>query len=382
MELKSKNQLKVGDILSKPIYNSNGIILLPENTELTEKTIQKIKNISSSLQEQYFYINTMGTENIIIEDKISVKLRTETSKSIRNKNIDNLIDDSKKIVYEITKHNIHDVDYYDNRNEEDYIGRHSVNVAIVSCIIAKSMGFSYNELEEITLAGLLHDFSRAIDDNVEVRKNYEELLKCKKEQVLPFITYDLLKDTDYAKCGKISTVMLGSILYHHEHYNGEGYYKKKYDFVRKYKYASILHVADIYDTLINKDVKSIITDLPLNTLFLFEKSGGFTPKNIVSYFIRDCGLSESQRLFDSKVINHFIKCVSVYSKGRRVILSNGDIAVVKENSGRYSDRPEVVVIEGEHKGKTIDLSKDMNGLNLVVDDYDYSCSNVNNLLKK
>lgn len=380
MELKSKDQLQVGDILAKPIYNSRGTILLSEGAELNENSIEKLSNIYGALGEQFFYIKTPGTENIKIEDKISEKVRSETAKSVRNKRIEELINQAKIISRQVVDYNIHDIDYYDTRSYEDYIGRHSVNVAIISCIIGRSMGFSDRELEEITLTGLLHDFAKTIDNDDEITKSYEEMLKCKKEQVLPFITYDLLKDTDYAKNGIISSTMLGSILYHHEHYNGEGYYKKNHNFTKRYKYAEILHVADIYDTLANRDIKSIVIDLPSNTLYLFEKNGGFTPKNIIAYFMRDCALSEQQKLFDTNVVEHFIKYVSIYTKGRRVVLSNGDIAIVKENLGKYSDRPEVVVIEGELKGKTIDLSKDMNSLNLVVTDY-YHESDSNKLKK-
>ena len=97
-----------------------------------------------------------------------------------------------------------------------------------------------------------------------------------------------------------------------------------------------------------------------------------TPKNIITYFMKDYGaVSESQRLFDPTVVKHFIKCVSIYSKGRRVKLSNGDIAVVNRNFFGHSDRPEVVVIDGALKGKTINLTENVNYLNLFVIDYFY-----------
>ena len=66
--------------------------------------------------------------------------------------------------------------------------------------------------------------------------------------------------------------------------------------------------------------------------------------------------SSASNIIDKKIVNSFLKCVSVYTKGRRVILSNGDIAVVNKNIPGRLERPKVDVIEGEFKGKSINLS--------------------------
>lgn len=370
MEIKTKDKLEVGDVLSKPIYNAMGVALLPAGAVLTEKMISRLTSEYSANSTQYFYIETPGTENIIIEDKITEQVRNETSKAVRNKEIREIIKYSKIIAHQIINYNIHDADYYDTRSKFDYVSRHAVNVAVVSCIIAKDMGYSEKELEEVTLAGLLHDFAKSNENDPSTERLYTERLKCKKEEILPYLTVDLLRETDFVKTGEISMMVLSSILCHHEHQNGQGYYKIPGNTLNNYKYASILHVADIYDTLVNNDEQSILSDLPENTMFLFKKSGGITPKNILTYFMRDYGaISEAQRLFNPEVVKHFVNCVSAYSKGRRVVLSNGDIAVVNRNFIGHMDRPEVVVIEGELRGKTINLTDDKNHLNLSVIDY-------------
>ena len=94
--------------------------------------------------------------------------------SICEECLSKIIEQSKVISHKIINYNIHDVDFYDTRNKSDYVNRHAVNVAIVSCIIAKSMGYSEKELEEITLAGLLHDFARSnqSDSNIVKKRKY------------------------------------------------------------------------------------------------------------------------------------------------------------------------------------------------------------------
>lgn len=369
MEIKIKENLEPGDVLAKPIYNLNGVALLPAGAVLSEKNIFKLKSEYQDIL-QFFCIDTPGTENIIIEERISEETKIAASKAVRNKEISEIIKQSVEITKQIINYNIHDVDYYNTRCKSDYIGRHSVNVAIVSCIIAKSMGFNEKDLQEVTLAGLLHDFAKGTQTDEDIERLYTTRLKCKKDEIIPYLTYDLLKSTDYAKNGQISVSVLNSILCHHEHQNGQGYYNVPRDVLKRYKYASVLHVADIYDSLSNNDTKAILNDLPENTLYLFMKNGGITPKNIVSYFMSDySSVDENKRLFDKNVIKHFIKCVSIYSKGRRVKLSNGDIAVVNRNFLGHSDRPEVVVIDGALKGKTINLTENVNYLNLSVIDY-------------
>lgn len=376
MEIKTKDKLEVGDVLAKPIYNSMGVALLPAGATLTEKTISRLQSEYNGYTMQYFYIETPGTENIIIEDKISDQIRIETSKAVRNKEIREIIRYSKIIAHQIINYNIHNADYYDTRSKFDYVSKHAVNVAVVSCIIAKDMGYSDKELEEVTLAGLLHDFAKSNEADSSIEKLYTERLKCKKEEILPYLTVDLLRDTDFVKTGEIPMSVLSSILCHHEHQNGCGYYKIPGNTIKNYKYASILHVADIYDTLSNNDINAINSDLPENTLFLFQKSGGITPKNIITYFMKDYGaISESQRLFDQDVVKHFLNCISVYSKGRRVILSNGDIAVVNRNFLGHADRPEVVIIDGDLKGKIVNLTEDKNYLNLSIIDYEHENKN-------
>lgn len=386
MEWKTIKELNIGDVLARPIYNENHTPLFNEGKVLEEKDIKSLERWFENNSFQRFPINTPGTENIIFEDKISELVRSETAKAIRNKQIDELIKKSKVISRQIISHDIHDVDYYDIRNNSDYMSRHSVNVAIIACIIGRNIGFSEKELEEITLAGLLNDYARMSINDISLSKVYKEKLERERQENITgnkndllnkivdvllkekmedsYISYRLLKDTDYAKNGEIPATVLNSILVSHLHENCI-----VHNNLEKYKYSSILHVADIYDMLASNDLESIKANLPQNTLYLFNINGGINPKNIVGYFARDYGTpDESQRLFDKKVVNSFLKCVSVYTKGRRVVLSNGDIAVVNKNIPGRLERPKVDVIEGEFKGKSINLS-DREYFNISIIDY-------------
>lgn len=367
MELIELKDLKPGMIMAKPIYDSRNVTLVPAGVELTDKKIEKL-NYGASNFEQFYYVETSGAESVIIEDKISENLRKETAEFIRNKQIDKLMEQAKRIRDNVIDYNISNVDYYDTRNKEEYVSRHSVNVAIVACIIGRSMELSYEELYELTLAGLLHDFARISKVDEQIYKYYESKLVCPREKLTPILSYAYLKETDYFKFNIIPTTVLMSILYHHENENGTGYYMKDSKTIKKYKYASILHVADVYDSLINKDKDSLKIDLPIKQQYFFERDG-INPRTIINFFMSDCSADDEQRLFDKKVIKNFLKYISLYTKGKRVLLSNGDEAIVNRNIENYIERPEVVVVSGELKGETIDLSTDKDHFNLIVEDY-------------
>ncbi len=379
MEIKNKKELNVGDILATPIYDTNGTTLLPAGTKLTENYINRLNEFYS--REAYINVQTPGSEIIVVQDNIGEELRNSTAKAIRNREIGSLIEFSKTISKKVVDYDIHEVDYYDKRKDEDYISRHSVNVAVISCIIGKSMGFNEKELQEVTLAGLLHDFAKTSNVNQKNIEIYAESLNKPKEAVLPLVTVDYLRDTDYVKEGIISPDLLGSLMFHNEHHNGTGYYKKGADFLKKYKYASILHVANVYDTLSNNDIKTIVGILPEKSIDSFSAAGGITPKTIIDFFRTDCSSEEDKMLFNPEVVRKFLECVSVYSVGRRITLSNGDVAIVISNNPEVPEKPVVKVIEGIFKDNIIDLNKEIEHLDLIVQDYYYDNQD-KNILKK
>ena len=74
MEIKSRDKLEPGDVLAKPIYNSNGVALLPAGAVLSESNIDRLRKDYNDISE-FFCVDTPGTENIIIEDNIGEELK-------------------------------------------------------------------------------------------------------------------------------------------------------------------------------------------------------------------------------------------------------------------------------------------------------------------
>ena len=127
-----------------------------------------------------------------------------------------------------------------------YTAGHSRRVAQYSRMIAKCMGYSDKELEEIYCAGLIHDVGKLGIDNRIINKqgklSQEEYEEIKKH---PLMGYEILK--------KIS--IRGNFAYgakwHHERIDGKGY-PDGLQGEEIPEIARIIAVADAYDAMTSK----------------------------------------------------------------------------------------------------------------------------------
>lgn len=101
---------------------------------------------------------------------------------------------------------------------DPYTGKHSERVSDMACMISEFMGLLEEEIQEIHIAGHLHDIGKiGIPDRVllkEGRLDDEEWKLMKKH---PEIGADILsKSSHFARLAAI-------ILHHHERWDGKGY---------------------------------------------------------------------------------------------------------------------------------------------------------------
>ncbi|HEY5556324.1 PAS domain S-box protein [Acetobacterium sp.] len=169
-----------------------------------------------------------------------------------------------------------------NNTEE----QHSNKVSELCKSMGEALGLPENKIEELKLAGLLHDIGKiAIDDNIINKKgelNEAELKEIKRH---PEIGYRILSTVnDMAEVAK-------DVLYHHERWDGTGYpgglKEEEIPLVSR-----IIAIADDYDIISGK----IKNGSPLSeevVLAALQKKAGsqFDPK-LIKVFI-DKGLGKS-----------------------------------------------------------------------------------------
>ena len=98
---------------------------------------------------------------------------------------------------------------------------HGIKVANLAFLLARRVGFSYEQSKELAIAGLLHDLGKLqmspqIYERNENTLDVEEMVRRRSHAK---ISYDILMRYNY------SDFILQSILYHHENYDGSGYPK-------------------------------------------------------------------------------------------------------------------------------------------------------------
>ena len=172
----TKKHLKPGMILAKDIYlynrNNFSTLLLAEGQVLNNIYINRINyhNIEG------VYIENEAFSDIIVESYIDDNLKTESLKSIRDTYYEFQISSGKinafmiKQMSLIVNNIVTELLYKDNlaynlvdfKNYDSYTFQHCLNVAVLSISTGISMQLSEHKLNDIGLAGMLHDIGKML----------------------------------------------------------------------------------------------------------------------------------------------------------------------------------------------------------------------------
>ena len=318
--------VKPGMRLGSDIYDAYGRILLGVRAELTEEYLSKLLEMGFD----GLYISDELSEDINLESVISPELRGKGIDCVRMQDVDGCLIIAKEMVKEIIEKGTISLDMTDLRESDDITYAHSVNVAIYSCIIGMAMGLSEKELDQLVMAGLLHDLGKmAIPSEILNKKGRltpEEYQVMKSHAKL---SYDLIKGR-----WDVPTHVKVAVLFHHENVNGSGY-PNGITADEQTQFTKIIHVADVYDALISKR--------PYKEPYsAYEAS---------EYLMGACGI-----MFDQDVVTALLRYVPLYPKGTQMVLSDGRECIIVDNTGIHNLRPVVRLLDGTD----IDLAEKSN----------------------
>ncbi len=161
------DKLKRGMRLARPIYNKDGVLLYERNSKLTVQGIQSIRTfglIGLFILEPAEPVPPMTQEDIIFE-----RFQTITVFLIKDE-LDKIKQDKAKgnkfqgIVNNIMQRygNLNKrINFIQNlRSREDYIYKHSLNVAILCAMITNVINLKVEEQMETVEAALVHDIGK------------------------------------------------------------------------------------------------------------------------------------------------------------------------------------------------------------------------------
>lgn len=212
------------------------------------------------------------------------------------------------------------------RQVDDSTYAHSINVALIARILGKWLHFSTDDLDTLTLAGLLHDIGKTmIPDEI---LNKDGKLTDEEFQMVrnhPKLGYDILK------MQPLDTHIKKSALMHHERCDGSGY-PMGLTLDEIDDFALIIAIADVYDAM--TAARSYRAPLcPFQVIAEFEKDGlqQYKPKYILT----------------------FLERIAATYQNNRVMLNDGTRAKIVLLNKRHLSKPLVQLDDGS----CIDLDK-------------------------
>jgi putative nucleotidyltransferase with HDIG domain len=331
-------ECKAGMTLSRHLFNEKGVIVLPNGSVLNDAMIDKL----TMHEIDNIYISEEEIKEEFTEDTPSMReLKKEYTKKIKMiKNVFNNLSEGKNIetAKDISLSIVEDKKSSGEmlrcmsqiKSIDDYVYVHSLNVASLCFLMGEWMGMSKKDLEELTLAGLMHDIGKAkISKDILNKASLTE--KEKKEiENHPIYGYNLVKENT-----SFSQQVCDGILMHHEREDGTGY-PQKLSSEKISQIAKIISVADIYSAITFDRVYKR-ADTPFAVFSLFE--------------------SPASQKFDPLASYILISNIAKYYVGDRVRLSNGKTGTIVFIDSEFISRP---VIKYEESQDIIDLKVERN----------------------
>lgn len=338
------NDVQPGMILARPLYDFSARTLLSEGKVLSQELIKRLK------QRGYpgVYIDDEWSKDIDIEEVISMELRTNAVMSLQELDVDATMEASKRIVEQILKAEMISLDLMDLKAYDDYIYRHSINVAVLSTVIGIGAGLGTEDLMDLCLAAIFHDLGKIlIDERILNKPGKLNTIENEVVKRHPQLSYDMLYDR-----WDIPARVKAGVVCHHENEDGSGY-PNGISGDKIHPFAKIIHVADVYDALSSRR--------PYKEACSYSES--------FEYLMGGCGT-----LFDKEFVEIFAKYVAIYPKGMMVELSDGRQALVMENDKNDRLRPKVKLMDGTimnlqdtDKNRNITIVRQC-GMNILIAD--------------
>lgn len=209
---------------------------------------------------------------------------------------------------------------YKIRTHCDYTYRHSINVAIVSGIIGKSVGMKRDQLRDVIIAGLLHDLGKLLITKDILNKpgklTEQEMMVIKGH---PQLGYQLLIHSE-----QICEDIKFGVLQHHERNDGSGYPIGLNEHQIHY-YAKVIAIADIYDAMTTDRVYR---------------------RKLTPFCAADTIAQQMYRQLDPEICLAFLRDIKINLLNSIVLLNNGRKGRVIYLDGASFERPTVKLSDG------------------------------------
>lgn len=244
-----------------------------------------------------------------------------------------------KLPKEFTEHLVGSIDRNPNalmcltkiREKDTYLLEHSLNVAILLANFAKYIGLSDVEVQELALAGFLHDIGKVrIPDSIlhKPGKLSEQEMNLMRDHV--YYGMQTLEDME------LPEHIIRTMAEHHERLDGYGYPEGlRGDEISTY--GRMIAIVDTYDAI---------------TADRCYKAGMPSQKALKIL------MADSPDKYDMELVQKFVKCVGIYPVGSLVQLDNEHVGMVVQQ-GEDSPLKPIIKVFYSARAKTYLPIKDI-----------------------
>lgn len=362
MRLLPLSKVKPGMRLGKKIYNEEGLTLLGEHVELSERLISRL--VSSGID--FIYVDDSRTHDIVVQDLLTEETRRKSlveirgtfrklmtdgvqSKGVGTHRLGQTFGGLLEMIMDDLSENKDAMIMLSNIGIVDhYLFQHSLNVCIYSVMLGMSHGYSRDELMTLGLGSLLHDIGKTQIPLVLLQKN-GSLTEAEYENIKKHTDYgfQFLKDEP-----NIPLLAAHCAFQHHERLDGSGY-PRGLKGNEIHEYAKWIGLADSFDAMTTNRVyrKAMLPHQAMERLY-----GG------------------AGTLYEKTQIELFRDRIAVYPIGMTVKLNTGETGVVSAVNAAVPHRPIIRILQdadGEDLKQPVevDLSEKLNIMITSMNDF-------------
>jgi putative nucleotidyltransferase with HDIG domain len=211
------------------------------------------------------------------------------------------------------------------KNKDEYTAEHSMNVCVIAANFARHLGLPEAEIIEVGLCGLLHDVGKT-NIPLEILNKPDKLTREEFELIKnhPEFGRELLASTSNTQSHVIDAAFS-----HHEREDGSGYPRGLVG-EEIALYSKIVAIADTYDAITS------------NRCYDSSRSSAIALKVLHQ---------SREKLYDSKLVDDFIRCIGVYPPGSVVEMRTGEVGIITKSHPNNRLKPQVMLVTDANQNK-------------------------------
>lgn len=342
-DVRSVGDLQNGDVIAYPVVSKESRQVIARGTVVSDSVKADLKNYTGNVYIRKDYDEPEPLKRLELSSDVMERVHKGISYMFSGAPPQEICDTAREVAVllcdTIKDSDAVAVDLSLLKVSDEYTFKHSIDVATLASFTAISMGYDLPVVQQITVAGMLHDLGKIKVPNEIInapRKLTEEEFSIMAQH--PKWGWEMV----HGRQGITEEIELG-ILQHQEKSNGTGYCSGlKGNCISEI--GRLICVTDFYDALVTERS--------------YKK--GMTPLQAVSIMMKDEG--HCDRLF----FNAFLSCLCLYEPGHDVVLSNGDSCVVLAHNDGYPFRP---IVRNKANGVVYDLLRDSQFREINIQSY-------------